>query len=582
MKFKFATLLFILLSINMYAQVAINTDSTSPDNSAMLDVKSSTKGLLIPRLTEAERDAIVNPAEGLLIYQTTGIYGFYFYRSDMMVWIPLMKNQEQDPFLFATFDFSGASTDDMLRFDGSKYATFTPNFTESNYLYNSRYGIKLLARNDAQTNVDFVISPKGTGGILAQQPDGTATGGDNRGSYAVDLQLSRGLSSQVASGSYSVIAGGYWNEASNNHASIGGGSSNHASGSYSSIPGGKSNTANGFASVAFGANNEANGMLSTASGNYNVAEGNYSFASGLHNFANDYAESVFGQYNTTVYGSANSWVATDRLFTIGNGTGAAGNLRSNALTILKNANTTIGGSLTLNGNVTDASITFPAGRGTSGQFLKTAGDGTTSWTAVNKSDVGLVNVENTALSAWTGSSNITTVGTIATGTWNGTAISETWIGNLSASKITSGTFHNDRINWASPGNIGNNTPAPGKFTSLLANQGLGITDGEIVLAPSGNDGNSGDVLTNMGNGSAQWQKSSVWDAADEFTATESQTVFTLTQIPSAKSMVRLFINGVRISKTAFTCSGTTFTYNPVNNGNYNLSAGDRIQIDYFY
>jgi hypothetical protein len=470
----------------------------------------------------------------------------------------------------------------MLRFDGSKYATFTPNFTDSNYLYNSKYGIKLLARNDAQTDVDFVISPKGNGAILAQQPDGTATCGDNRGSHAVDLQSARGLASQVASGSYSVIAGGYWNEASKNHASIGGGSSNTAFGSYSCIPGGKSNTASGFASVAFGANNEASGILSTASGNYNNATGDYSSVSGLHNFANDYAESVFGQYNTTVYGSATSWVATDRLFTVGNGTGAAGNLRSNALTILKNANTTIGGSLTLNGNVTNSSITFPSGRGTSGQFLKTAGDGTTSWSAVNKADVGLGNVENTALSTWTGSSNITTLGTIATGIWNGTAIAEARIGNLSASKITSGTFHNDRINWASPGNIGSNTPAQGKFTSLLANQGLGITGGEIVFAPVGDDGNSGDVLTNMGNGSAQWQKSSVWDAADEFTATESQTVFTLTQIPAAKSMVRLFINGVRISKTAFSCSGTTFTYNPANNGNYNLSAGDRIQIDYFY
>ena len=49
------------------------------------------------------------------------------------------------------------------------------------------------------------------------------------------------------------------------------------------------------------------------------------------------------------------------------------------------------------------------------------------WSAVTKADVGLGNVENTALSTWAGSTNITTLGTIATGTWNGTAIIGTYI-----------------------------------------------------------------------------------------------------------------------------------------------------------
>jgi hypothetical protein len=46
--------------------------------------------------------------------------------------------------------------------------------------------------------------------------------------------------------------------------------------------------------------------------------------------------------------------------------------------------------------------------------------------------------------------------------------------------------------------------------------------------------------------------------------------------------MRLYINGVRISKTAFSLSGTTFTYLPANNETYALIAGDRIQIDYYY
>ena len=57
------------------------------------------------------------------------------------------------------------------------------------------------------------------------------------------------------------------------------------------------------------------------------------------------------------------------------------------------------------------------GVGTSGQFLKTNGSGSApAWTTIDKSTVGLGNVENTALSTWTGSSNITTIGTLSSGT----------------------------------------------------------------------------------------------------------------------------------------------------------------------
>jgi hypothetical protein len=51
--------------------IAINNDNSAPDASAMLDVKSTTKGLLIPRMTTTQRNAIVAPAEGLLIYNLT-------------------------------------------------------------------------------------------------------------------------------------------------------------------------------------------------------------------------------------------------------------------------------------------------------------------------------------------------------------------------------------------------------------------------------------------------------------------------------------------------------------------------------
>ena len=75
---KIFLLLFVAFWMNIHAQVAVNTDGSAPDASAMLDVKSTVKGLLAPRMTLVQRTAIVNPATGLMIYQTDGIKGMYY------------------------------------------------------------------------------------------------------------------------------------------------------------------------------------------------------------------------------------------------------------------------------------------------------------------------------------------------------------------------------------------------------------------------------------------------------------------------------------------------------------------------
>ena len=75
----FLTLFFILCTLHSVAQnVSINADGSAPDGSAMLDVKSTTQGLLIPRMTEFERATIPNPATGLLVIQTNNVTGFYY------------------------------------------------------------------------------------------------------------------------------------------------------------------------------------------------------------------------------------------------------------------------------------------------------------------------------------------------------------------------------------------------------------------------------------------------------------------------------------------------------------------------
>ncbi|MCF8450877.1 MAG: hypothetical protein K9G49_13475, partial [Taibaiella sp.] len=71
---------FIVTGNHAYAQgIAVNNDGSSANSSAMLDVKSTTKGMLVPRMTAVQKNAISSPATGLLIYQTDSVAGFYYY-----------------------------------------------------------------------------------------------------------------------------------------------------------------------------------------------------------------------------------------------------------------------------------------------------------------------------------------------------------------------------------------------------------------------------------------------------------------------------------------------------------------------
>ncbi len=79
-----ALFLSLLITQSIYSQVGINTDGSSPDASAMLDVKSTTKGILIPRMTATERDNISPVVEGLVVFITTD-KNFYYYNGTQWV-----------------------------------------------------------------------------------------------------------------------------------------------------------------------------------------------------------------------------------------------------------------------------------------------------------------------------------------------------------------------------------------------------------------------------------------------------------------------------------------------------------------
>jgi hypothetical protein len=120
-----------------------------------------------------------------------------------------------------------------------------------------------------QSDGSLYVSPAGTGALQAQQTDSTATGGNARGTNAIDWQTSRATAAQVASGQYAVISGGVQNTASAYVSTLSGGNTNTASGNWSFVGGGFSNTSSKDNNVVVG------GSTNTAAGYYNFIGGGY-------------------------------------------------------------------------------------------------------------------------------------------------------------------------------------------------------------------------------------------------------------------------------------------------------------------
>lgn len=147
-----------------------------------------------------------------------------------------------------------------------------------------------ISENTTATNSDLVLTPKGNGAlIVGPKPDGTATGGNARGIYAIDLQTIRLAATQVAAGQDSVICGGRHNSCSGIQAFVGGGFSSNANGIGCVVVGGEGNAiatsgANSDYSVICGGSGNSvlfggrgafigGGRVNTASGNCAVVVG---------------------------------------------------------------------------------------------------------------------------------------------------------------------------------------------------------------------------------------------------------------------------------------------------------------------
>ncbi len=195
--------------------LSVNTDGSTADPSALLDVKSTAKGVLIPRMSKAEKNAIATPATGLLVFQNApDSIGFHYYDGTAWLWLPAANANAGLGWL----TIGNTGTDSALNFLGT--LDDKPLMLRQNNLWMGQLNTKMHNyfigagsgfNNTAQQNTGFGDSAlfnntTGIGntaiGYRSMLGSGPITGGVNVG-------IGRNSLSNISSGSQNVGIGDY-------------------------------------------------------------------------------------------------------------------------------------------------------------------------------------------------------------------------------------------------------------------------------------------------------------------------------------------------------------------------------------
>jgi hypothetical protein len=267
---------------------AAGIGTTSPNASSLLEINSTTKGILIPRMTLTQRNAITSPATGLLIYQTNSTPGFYYYNGSK--WIAVSSNGANTS--LSNLKAPTAVNVDLLPDSNNKRSLGTNSFAWK----------RLYLSGDA--NINGITVGRGLNGSAGDVAIGKLALSSNNGGYqntavgdaALQNNTTGGYNVAVGLSALQANTGGFSNTAIGQRAMYYNttGGSNTAVGqnaSYNNLEG-VNNVAMGYQSLfssTYGLDNDATGyqsMYSNINGNYNVADGYKAFYDNTTGFGN--------------------------------------------------------------------------------------------------------------------------------------------------------------------------------------------------------------------------------------------------------------------------------------------------------
>ncbi|MDB5229166.1 MAG: hypothetical protein JWN78_3359 [Bacteroidota bacterium] len=525
------TATLLLLISGAFAQDNVGIGTSAPDVSAKLDINTSLdaatqkKGLLPPMISLASTTdgapfaglTTPGPATGLLVYNTnaamTGVgasgVGFYYnsgtkaspvwkrFASNADAWLLLGNTGTAVPVVPATYGTSliGASENFLGTLDNKDFVIGTSDIE------------RLRVKSTGNVGIG-TANPVNTLHVIGNSSIGSTT---NSVTGTNSVGIGNG---NTVSGNYSVIAGGQGNTISGQNDLVSG--FNSRANFDHSIAVGFTDTADasatgafgfgtrvtGFTGFATGDRNKVSGQNGFASGYNNNAKGDGSFVTGQNNTAASYTEAALGVNGTNYTPAATaSFVATDRLLNVGNGTSTAA--RADAFTILKNGrvginNSSPDGTSKLDITATDKGVLAPrvALTAINAAAPITKSDGTVAATTDLATSLLVYNTATAGVSpnnvipgyyywngsAWvriqagnnnywtlTGNPDIDIItpaapATYGTSTFNAT---DNWIGTIGTTDdFTIGSANKERMRVTSAGNIGIGTATP-TATALL-------------------------------------------------------------------------------------------------------------------
>lgn len=490
----------LTVSLQLSAQnIGINETGANPHASAILDVSSVNKGMLVPRMSTAQRLAIPAPASGLLVYDTSTA-SFWFF--DGTVWTELISGAIGGNTLDQAYDEGGPGAGSTIIANSGSVRIFGTDGIIVGGQFNSGEAI-----GSPGPGVRMFFNPRKaafrSGRINTFQWDEV-----NVGNYSAAMG-----ENVVASGSHAVAFG--LNNTSSGIRSASFGWNTTSSGTQS-MTWGQSTSATTTAATAWGVSTEASGTNSTAWGFQTIASGNTSTAFGNQVTAPSLSEIAIGQFNLEYTPlSATGWNAADRLFVIGNGTSNAN--RQNAVTVLKGGNVGIGTAAPSATLHIDGTLRIEIGSEAAGRVLTSDANGNATWVDPGSSGVTLDQAYDfggtgagRVITADAGAVSVQgTDGMEVTGTFNsGAAIGNPGAGtrmffNPRKSAFRAGTVSGAQWNNATVGNysaaFGQNTRASGEASFAAGSGSQANSNHSIALGLNNLAGSTGAITIGSSN-----------------------------------------------------------------------------------